>query len=102
VGVGAVKPLDLIRDPVTMISVRAVASGSEGAGAWVAWALAVPADTTIAIALVASNTFKKGDPPRIRPKALIPAASRFSLSPSAMAWEESVRQAGRSPLRPWS
>jgi hypothetical protein len=54
---------------VTTISVRAVADGSDGAGA--VCALAAPADTIIATALVANNTFKKGDPPRFRPKALI-------------------------------
>jgi hypothetical protein len=67
VGVGAVNPVDRIRVPVTTISVRAVADGS--AGAVCAWT--DPADAIIATALVANNTFKKGDPPRFRPKALI-------------------------------
>jgi hypothetical protein len=92
--VGAVKPVDLIREPVTTISPTVEAADSDDAGACAACALADPADAIITIALVANNTFKKGDPARVRPKALIPAASRFSLSPSAMAWREVVRQVG--------
>ncbi len=71
VGVGAVKPVDRMRVPVTMISVSAVESGDPVAGAGAVWALAAPAAKTIATALVASNTLKTGDRPRRLPTALI-------------------------------
>jgi hypothetical protein len=75
--VGAVKPVDLIREPVTTISERALGdSDAVGSAVWDAggsavWALATPAIPINATALVANKAFKKGDPPRARPPALI-------------------------------
>jgi hypothetical protein len=71
VGVGAVKPVDLIREPVTTISEMAVALGASDAGGSAVWALAAPAIPINATALVANKAFKKGDPPRVRRPALI-------------------------------
>jgi hypothetical protein len=68
-GVGAVKPSDRIRDPVTMISVSAVVSDEPEAGA--VWALAAPAAMTIATALVASKALIMGLRPRALPVTLI-------------------------------
>jgi hypothetical protein len=65
-----VKPVDRIREPVTTIS-DTVAAGASGATGSAVWALATPAIPSNATALVANKAFKKGDPPRARPPALI-------------------------------
>jgi hypothetical protein len=67
-----------------MISLTVVEPGSDDVGVAPDCALAVPAETTNATALVANNTLREDDPRRARPEAFIPAASLFLLSPSAM------------------
>ncbi|WP_231737251.1 MULTISPECIES: hypothetical protein [unclassified Caulobacter] len=75
VGVGAVKPVDRIRVPVTTTSETELALSE---GVWTDWAWTDPAAMTVANALVASKALKKADPPRVLPTALILKTSQIS------------------------
>jgi hypothetical protein len=72
VGVGAVKPVDRIRVPVTITSETELALSED------VWAWTDPAVMTVANALVASKALKKADPPRVLPTALILKTSQIS------------------------